>query len=184
MATATGTTTPVLSDSDLARVAKSVQFFDSSEKGEREAALARVFALLSRSKMSFSEAVESRAYKAVVWDAKGHPEWLKNYFETDKHRLENERLAMKVSHLTADLARSKSAAAMCPGCETKRRWLASIAGLPTFWLWLHSAAHSLPHSKALLYGLLLSISPVSYTWLRWRFIRWRHAKNVRNNHVG
>jgi len=187
LAAVSGNTTPPLSDSDLTRIAKLVQLLDSPVKGEAEAALERIRVLLNKGHLSFSEAVESRAYKAAVWDAKGHPEWLKDHFQSNRHRLENDRLAMKINHLTAEVTHLKSAAAMCPACERKRRWLASIAGVPILWLWFHFAAHGVAHSKAYLYGLLLAIFPLTYTWLRWRFIDWRqrvNAKSVRNNHVG
>ncbi len=96
MATASSTKTSAPSDSDLTRIAKLVQLFDSPVDGEAAAALARIRALLKKAELSFSEAVESRAYKEAVWDAKGHPEWLKDHFQSHRHRLENDRLAMKV----------------------------------------------------------------------------------------
>jgi hypothetical protein len=179
LATASGTTTP-LNDSDFTRLAKLVQLLDSPVSGEAAAALDRIRALLTKGQISFSEAVESRAYKAAVWDAKGHPDWLKDHFQTDKHRLENDRLAIKVNHLTTVVTQLKSASVFCHACERKRRWLASIAGVPILWIWLHYAAHGVAPAKTYLYGLLLAVSPITYTWLRWRFIHWRQRVNAKS----
>jgi hypothetical protein len=142
-------------------------------------------ALLAKGKLSFSEAVEHEAYKAAIWESHGHPAWLNSHFKNDKFRLENDRLAIKVTTLSAAVTKLKEATALCPSCEIKRRWLASIAGFPILWMWIHIAAHGLSMSKVCLFGMLLAVSPITFTWCRWRFVNWRHrvdSKLARDNH--
>jgi hypothetical protein len=162
-----------MSDGDLRVLAKLVVLLDSPQEGDATAAILRIRAFLRKSGAKFYEAVETRAFKTAIWEAMGHPECLREYFEAAQLRERCAKLEAECDVIAEALSKFRKAGKLCLGCEKKRRQMALACGGVVISAWCSAYP---PHNfgvKTTFHGILLALLPILGVLCRWRLVNFK-----------
>src|SRR3984893_5184377 len=105
--------TTSLNDAELRILAKLFVLLDSPQEGDATAAIVRARGMLRKSGMSLYQAVETRVFKTALWEAMGHPECLREYFETDRLREDNAKLEKECDELAEAVTKLREVRKFC-----------------------------------------------------------------------
>ena len=160
-------------DSDLRVVAKLFALLDSPQEGEATAAVSRLRAMLRKWDMPLYEAVETHAFKTAIWEAMGHPECLRDYFEAARIRAAYARLEAESDELAAAVMNLREDKKLCRPCEKKRRLIAVGFGAVLIRIWCWEFPPAAVGVKMTAYGILLALVPLLVVVCRWRIVNFK-----------
>jgi len=157
-----------ISDADLRVLAKLFVMLDSPQEGDATAAVVRVRAMLRKGGMALYQAVETQAFKTAIWEAMGHPECLREYFEAARLRQDFAKLDKECDELAEAVTKLREVGKFCRSCESKRRMIGLVFGADVMVVWCVAYPPFEVSLKMTGYGILLGLTPLLCVFGRWR----------------